>query len=414
MSTNNSGTVLDAVRRLFHDVDDPAFVYTPDGILVYVNPAYDELFRDRYPEGTLGKNGIGLEPEKSELVAEMVATNLARKPGDPDLIIESPSRNAEGDMRWYEWRCIQEFDEQDNVTLVAVISRDLTEQRVAELQNQRMTTRLEESNRDLLEFAQVASHDLQEPLRKVSTFCNRLEHKLDGRLDERSRTYMERMNNAIFRMQRLIQDLLTFAKVNTEGTPMVDINLSAVIDPVLADLEIAIEDDRAEIIVGPMPTLPIDESQLGQLFQNLIGNALKFRQAGVAPRIEVTAEHIPAPGTDSNEPLGGWYEITVADNGIGFDQKHAIKVFAAFQRLNGKSEYPGSGVGLSVCRRIVERHQGTITASSSEGEGATFVIRLPTSHVEDYIPGEDGRHQTLDEHEGLGIEYTVIDTANAA
>lgn len=394
-----------AVRRLFDSVDDPVFAYSPDATLVYVNAAYDELFCDRHPDGTLGKKVTELEPEKSHLVQEMVEVNLARHPDDPDLIIESPSVHADGRPRWFEWRCIQDFDKNDNVVLVIAISRDMTKQRLAELKTKRVTERLEESNRDLLEFAQIASHDLQEPLRKVTAFANRLERHLGDNLDERASDYMGRMNNAVGRMQKLIEDLLTFARVSTRGDRMAMTNLADVVGPVLSDLEIAIEESGATVNVGELPTLPVDAPQLGQLFQNLIGNALKFRHADIAPEITVAATHVPAT-TPGDEPPDGWYDISVSDNGIGFDDKYAAKVFAPFQRLHTASEYAGTGVGLSVCRRIAERHQGMISAHSAEGEGATFVVRLPTSLLDELSDASR-------EAEGLSIENTVIDTAAA-
>ena len=396
---------IEAVRRIFDSVDDPVFVYRPDATLVYVNEAYDELFRDRHPDGTLGKKVTELEPEKSHLVEEMVAANLARRPDEPDLVIESPSVHADGRPRWFEWRCIQDFDENDDVAFVIAISRDMTEQRLAELKAKRITERLEESNRDLLEFAQIASHDLQEPLRKVTAFANRLERHLGDDLDEKAVDYMGRMTGAVGRMQKLIEDLLTFARVTTRGERMTMTDLADVIRPVLSDLEIAIEESGATVTVSEMPTLPVDAPQLGQLFQNVIGNALKFRHDDIAPEITVTATHVAAqnPG---GEPPNGWYDITIADNGVGFDEKFAGKIFAPFQRLHRASEFSGTGVGLSVCRRIAERHQGTISARSPEGEGATFVVRLPTSLL-------DEMSDAVQEAKGLSFENTVIDTAAA-
>ena len=401
---------LALVKQLIHEKSSPLFAYRPDGTLVYVNAAYDELFADRWPDGTLGKKVTELEPEKEELLHEMVEANLARKPGDDDLIIESPSINAAGEPRWFEWRCMQAFNDDDEVELIIAMSRDLTEQRLAEFRSQRVAERLEESNRDLLEFAQVASHDLQEPLRKVTAFSGRLEAKLDGKLDEQGQDYMRRMNSAVHRMQNLIDDLLTFARVTTRGTAMVNTPLREIIERVLSDLEIAIDESGAEIDLGRMPTLPVDSSQMAQLFQNLIGNALKFRRDDVAPRISISARHVLPKNFGSDEPPKGWYDISIVDNGIGFDEEYITKIFAPFQRLHGRSEYAGTGVGLSVCRRIAERHQGSIVASSGEGEGATFVVRLPTAHLDAVPIGADA----LDiDHSALDLAHTVIDTQAA-
>ncbi len=401
---------LALVKQLIHQKSSPLFAYRPDGTLVYVNAAYDELFADRWPDGTLGKLVTELEPEKEELLHEMVEANLARKPGDDDLIIESPSINASGEPRWFEWRCMQAFNDDDEVELIIAMSRDLTEQRLAEFRSQRVAERLEESNRDLLEFAQVASHDLQEPLRKVTAFSGRLESKVEGKLDEQGQDYLRRMNSAVHRMQNLIDDLLTFARVTTRGTAMVNAPLRGIIENVLSDLEVAIEDSGAEIDLGRMPTLPVDSSQIAQLFQNLIGNALKFRREGVPPKISITARHVLPKNFGSDEPPKGWYDISIVDNGIGFEEEYVTKIFAPFQRLHGRSEYAGTGVGLSVCRRIAERHQGSIIASSAEGEGATFVVRLPTAHLDAVPIGADA----LDiDQSALDLAHTVIDTQAA-
>lgn len=401
---------LALVKQLIHQKSSPIFAYKPDGTLVYVNAAYDELFIDRWPDGTLGKNVTQLEPEKEDLLHEMVEANLARKPGDDDLIIESPSINAKGEPRWFQWRCMQAFDDNDDVELVIAMSRDLTEQRLAEFHSERAAERLEESNRDLLEFAQVASHDLQEPLRKVSAFSGRLEAKLEGQLDEQGEDYMRRMNSAVGRMQSLIDDLLTFARVNTRGTAMVNTPIREVVERVLSDLEIAIDESKAEVTLGRLPNLPVDASQIAQLFQNLIGNALKFRKDGVTPKITIGARHVLPKNFGPDEPPKGWYDITITDNGIGFDEKYITKIFAPFQRLHGRSEYAGTGVGLSVCRRIAERHQGSIVASSGDGEGATFVVRLPTAHLDAVQIGADALDM---DRSALDLEHTVIDATAA-
>jgi|GEM_PF-3900603 len=298
---------IELVKQLIQDKSSPLFAYRPDGTLVYVNAAYDALFADRWPHGTLGQKVTALEPEKEDLLHEMVEANLARKPGDGDLIIESPSLNASGEARWFEWRCMQAFDSAGEVELVIAMSRDLTDQRLAEFRTERMTERLRESNRDLLEFAQVASHDLQEPLRKVTAFSSRLASKVGGELDEQGQDYLRRMNSAVYRMQDLIDDLLIFARVNTRGTAMVNAPLRPIIASVLSDLEVTIEESGAEIRLGRMPTLPIDSSQMRQLFQNLIGNALKFQKDAVAPTIEITARHVLPKNFGSDEPPKGWY-----------------------------------------------------------------------------------------------------------
>ncbi len=246
--------------------------------------------------------------------------------------------------------------------------------------------KLAESNRDLTDFAYVASHDLQEPLRKIMAFGDRLRSKYGDELGDVGGDYLSRMQNAAGRMQVLIEDLLTFSRVATRGEPFVMTDLDAVAKGVLSDLEVAIERSAATVELFDLPTIAVDPSQFRQLTQNLIGNALKFRRPDVVTYVSMRARRLnddeAAPYELVHPCPEGWWQIDVKDNGIGFEQKYADKIFTVFQRLHGRSEYEGSGVGLSVVRRIVERHQGIISATSEPGIGTTFHIVLPASHPE--------------------------------
>jgi len=238
---------------------------------------------------------------------------------------------------------------------------------------------LARSNRELEDFAFVASHDLQEPLRKIRAFGNRLESGYNDVIDERGRDYLARMLNAAERMSMLISDLLAFSRVSTRGKDFDDVNLKTAVESILGDLEIAITEKSAQINVGDLPTVRGDKSQLEQVFLNLLSNALKFQSEGVTPVVNVSAQDATEEETKDlllSEEYE-WTKITVSDNGIGFDQSFAEKIFAPFQRLHGRSEYKGTGIGLAVCRRIVERHNGQITATSASGKGATFSIIMP-------------------------------------
>lgn len=247
--------------------------------------------------------------------------------------------------------------------------------------------RLQDSNQDLQDFAYVASHDLQEPLRKITAFGERLRKRAGDDLDSRSLDYLDRMQNASSRMQRLIEDLLTFSRVSTQGGEFQVIDLDEVANGVLSDLEIAISEAGATVEIHDLPDVAADPSQMRQVLQNLIGNALKFRAEGVAPIVTVSATVIPSGHSDAPDnmlPKGvdSWMQLSVADNGIGFDMQYVDKVFAVFQRLHGRSEYEGSGVGLAVCRRIAERHGGELRATSGPGEGATFILSIPSMPTE--------------------------------
>lgn len=235
---------------------------------------------------------------------------------------------------------------------------------------------LSRSNRELEEFAFVASHDLQEPLRKIQAFSDRLETMFKDELGEKGIDYIARMKNAAQRMSNLINDLLEFSRVTTRGKDFVDTDLKQVLNEIISDLEIAIKESKAQVSISDMPVIQADPSQMQQLFLNLVSNAVKFRREGVAPIITVDYQHHSEFSDDHNTEIE-WQVITVKDNGIGFSQEYTDKIFVPFQRLHGRSEYKGTGIGLSVCRRIVERHGGTITAQSKIGEGATFIIKLP-------------------------------------
>lgn len=238
---------------------------------------------------------------------------------------------------------------------------------------------LARSNRELEDFAFVASHDLQEPLRKIRAFGNRLESGYADVIDERGKDFLARMLNAAERMSMLISDLLAFSRVSTRGKDFGDVDLNKALSSVLSDLEIAIDEKSAKVNMDHLPIIRGDRTQIEQLFLNLISNALKFQPEGVAPEVNVTCS-VPDEAELADIVMSDefdWVKIEVADNGIGFDQSFAEKIFAPFQRLHGRTEYKGTGIGLAVCRRIVERHNGQITAQSVQGEGATFTILVP-------------------------------------
>ena len=230
------------------------------------------------------------------------------------------------------------------------------------------SVRLEQSNRDLQDFAFIASHDLQEPVRKIQTFVDRIQTQCRETLDEKGRDYLERVGRSARRMQELILDLLKYSRLTggPKSIPRIDLTLS--VREAMSDLRMLQEETGAQFELGALPTIEADPVQMRQLFQNLLENALKYR-GEKTPVIKVYAE-----------PCGcdGVREIRVEDNGIGFDECHLDSIFKPFQRLHGKSApYKGSGMGLAICRRIVERHGGSITARSEPERGAVFVVKLP-------------------------------------
>lgn len=233
---------------------------------------------------------------------------------------------------------------------------------------------LQRSNAELETFAYVASHDLQEPLRKVRAFGDLLQAEYEDKLGEEGAGYIKRMQNAAERMSLLINDLLSLSRVATKGNPFTETDLNKVVSSVINDLEVVINETGAEIEIGALPQIEADQIQMRQLFQNLIANAIKFRRDDATPIISIhhVAEAI-------NE---GMCRIDVEDNGVGFEPEHEDRIFNLFQRLHGRSERPGSGVGLAICRKICDRHNGSIVAKGRPGSGATFILSLPFKHLD--------------------------------
>ncbi|MNC35784.1 Phytochrome-like protein cph1 [compost metagenome] len=217
----------------------------------------------------------------------------------------------------------------------------------------------------------MASHDLQEPLRKIQTFAERLQTRADT-LDEQGRDYLTRMSSAATRMQALIRDLLAYSRVATRREPFIRLELDRVLDEVLQDLEGTVESSSAQIEREPLPTIDGDPSQIRQLLQNLLSNAIKFHKPGQLPNIRIYAE---------NQPTGEW-SLCVSDNGVGFDEKYLDRIFNPFQRLHSRQEYPGTGIGLAIVKKIAERHFARLSASSQPGGGALFRLTFPASDKE--------------------------------
>jgi PAS domain S-box-containing protein len=260
---------------------------------------------------------------------------------------------------------------------------DISERKQSEEKLRTFAAQLERSNRDLQDFASVASHDLQEPLRKIQAFGDRLQSRCTEALDEQGRDYLQRMLGAAGRMQNLINDLLAYSRVASKAQPFHKVDLAQVAREVVSDLEARLAQTGGRVEVGELPTIEADPVQMRQLMQNLIGNALKFHQLNVAPVIRLEGQLLAGPrwSTDGNGGPPAFCEIRVCDNGIGFEEKYRDRLFHVFQRLHGRGEYEGTGMGLAICRRIVERHGGGITAQSTPGQGSTFIVTLPLAQV---------------------------------
>lgn len=230
------------------------------------------------------------------------------------------------------------------------------------------------SNRELQDFASVASHDLQEPLRKIEAFGDRLAKRCEAQLDDQGQLYLERMLSAAGRMRLLINDLLTYSRVTTKGRPFEPCDLAKVATDVVSDLQVRIEETGATIEVGELPTIDADMVQMRQLFQNIISNAIKYHKEDVPPVVKIDTV---VNGDDGRSTCS----IRFQDNGIGFEMRYADRIFSIFQRLHGNQEFEGTGIGLATCRKIVERHSGAIDVESAVGEGSTFTIKLPVKQA---------------------------------
>ena len=275
--------------------------------------------------------------------------------------------------------------------------QDVSEQKKIEHELLIKTHELEEVNTELQKFAYIASHDLQEPLRKIRTYLSRLENENDAlRSDEKSTFYINKMNSAATRMQQLMVDILNFSRISSTAAIFQKTDLTEVVQTVLVDMEISIQNAEAIISVGNLPTIEANESQWMQLFQNLIANAIKFRKPGKHPRITIDSELINGQDTGKEQlkthyKFSGWDEnhywakekfcrITVIDKGIGLDAEYYERIFNPFERLHNSSEYEGTGIGLAICRKIVEFHNGIIYVESS-ADGTTFIIIVPVSQI---------------------------------
>lgn len=286
-------------------------------------------------------------------------------------------RRSDGSHRWHRVRVAPILNDRGAIVRWIGSMIDVDDQRRGDEALERLvrerTRELRRSNDELERFAMVASHDLQEPLRKIQAFGDRLQAKHAAALDAKGREYLGRIVGAASRMRAMIDDVLALARVSTERRPFVPVDLGAVAEEVVADLEDLIRRTRGRVELGALPTVRADPIQMRRLIQNLIVNALKFHRPGEPPWVRLDARAIFADG----EPEPVAHELAVADDGVGFDEANRDRIFQPFQRLRGRSEYGGAGLGLAICRRIVDRHCGAVTATSEPGGGSTFRVTLP-------------------------------------
>ncbi len=355
-------------RVFIETMNEGAVTLSPDGLIVYCNSMFALMVG--LPLSTVISLSFSVFVSEKSVQAY---NNLFRSGWTEDNKIELL---IQGKQRAVPCQISVNALELDDGVSLSMILTDLTIQK----ENQRLleenleqlahtNTALEVSNHDLLQFASVASHDLQEPLRKIQIFAGMLKDQHAITLPPDSLKHLGKIIDSSYRMKTMIVDILSYSRLSTNEDRFAPTDLNAVVADVLIDFELLISDKKAVVTVGNLPTVEVNRGQIRQVFQNLISNALKFSRVGVAPELTIRG--------DGGEEHCSCYTITIADNGIGFDESYAEKVFSLFQRLNTKEAYEGSGIGLAITKRIIDRHKGTIKATSKEGLGSTFSIKLP-------------------------------------
>jgi signal transduction histidine kinase len=271
--------------------------------------------------------------------------------------------------------------------------RKASEEKIKQLNRQLLENiaSLESANKDLDRFAFMASHDLQEPLRKIRMFSDRLHLKYQSLLDDDGKTNILRIQKAAERMQNLITDILTFSKIAVDRAAFVETNMNTLIEEILVDIDEEVKFKNAKITIEPLPVLSVNPGLIKPLFQNLISNSLKYSRKDVQPIIKITQETNALLNGSNGTARDKYCKILIHDNGIGFDQKYAEEIFGMFKRLHHNSEFQGTGIGLALCKKIVEQHKGYISARSKINEGSTFIISLPLQQKEESIAANIGQ-----------------------
>ncbi|KPK29054.1 MAG: hypothetical protein AMJ61_00360 [Desulfobacterales bacterium SG8_35_2] len=352
------------MRKLSSAVEQSAsiiIITDNNGKIEYVNPKFTEVTGFSREE-VHGQNPNIIKGEKTppEIYQELWSTIIKGKEWKGEL--HNKKKNNESYWALASISPIKNAD--GSITHFLGVQEDITERKISDDALKRYSKELERSNEELQQFAYVASHDLQEPLRMVSSYMTLIKRRYEGKLDKDGEEFIGYAVDGAKRMKQLINDLLLYSRVGTHGKPFVRTNCNKVLEKTLQNLQLAIEENELEINSEKLPIVIADETQLLQLFQNLISNAIKFR-GNESPRIHIS----------SKEGEGEWI-FSISDNGIGISKEFMDRIFIIFQRLHPISKYPGTGIGLAVCKKIVERHGGKIWIESEPGKGSTFYFSI--------------------------------------
>lgn len=337
----------------------------PDDPIVYANQAFYDL-TGYEPKETLGHNCRFLQGEGTSQ-KDLGRIRRAVKAGN-HIQVRLKNYRKDGSMFWNDLIMSPVRDSTGTLTHFVGFQLDVTDQVLFEERLQHSRASLEQSNRELEQFTYAASHDLQEPLRMVASYLQLIKERYKGQLDADADVFIGFATEGAERMQVLVNDLLALSRVRTAGRVFKKEDMDQILQSVLANMQLAIHEADAVVTVQPLPALTVDRTQMLQLLQNLISNALKYRQVNQRPIVDISAER-----------RGAYCTFAVRDNGIGIDPAYHERIFGMFQRLHSRSEYPGTGVGLAICSKIVERHGGKLWVESVPGEGSVFYFRLPAN-----------------------------------
>lgn len=366
-------------RVFIEKMNEGAVTLNGEGIILYANSRFASM---------LGATLSGIVGKVFESFVSVDCMPMFREvfgiAWQEDVQIEVKICNNHGTVPCQLSLTVLQLDEGPSLSIIIT---DLTFQkniqRLLKENNQRLTTanaELETSNHDLQQFASIASHDLQEPLRKILIFANMIRDRHATDLPEESRKYLDKIISSSQRMRSMASDILNYSGLSTNAQAFDEVDLDAVIAEILDDYELLLQERNARVVVEGLPVIEGNRGQIKQVFQNLISNSIKFSRNDQPPEIRIFCN--PAGSANGTTAEFAFCHIVVADNGIGFEKEYQERIFSLFERLNNKDKYEGSGIGLSITRKIVERHHGTISAESTPGEGARFTISLPVKQPE--------------------------------